>query len=73
MSETESILKLAIHFMNMSEAWWWLAEQLFSEAIQISESLTSDGGRLFAVVRYIFGRFLFLQCKNILKVGLPQL
>lgn len=56
------MLDIAMYFMDMPRAWWWLAEQLFVECINIASNWKADSGRNEARARYMFGRFLFLQC-----------
>lgn len=65
--ECEKFLKIAIYFSNLPVGWWWLARQLFLQATDCAENYKDDGGRLEAIVRYIFGRFYLYQCKYVFQ------
>ena len=41
----------------------WLAEKFFQAAIAISSQYLIDGGRLKAICRYYYGKFLLDKCK----------
>ncbi|KAK5643682.1 hypothetical protein RI129_007527 [Pyrocoelia pectoralis] len=57
--EIDIFLTLGIHFGFGAENWWWLGEQILIQANNISNDFTKDGGRKQALIKFIYGKFLF--------------
>uniref|UniRef100_A0A2A4JAQ1 Tetratricopeptide repeat protein 29 n=1 Tax=Heliothis virescens TaxID=7102 RepID=A0A2A4JAQ1_HELVI len=56
--ECENILELALFYAEKEKGILWLAEKFFQLAIAVSSKYLVDGGRLKAVCKYNYGKFL---------------
>ncbi|XP_045480028.1 uncharacterized protein LOC123684700 [Harmonia axyridis] len=63
-AEIDIFLHLATEFCFGSENWWWLGHQLLFIALKTCEDYDGDRGKRKALLRYIFGRFLFQNAKE---------
>ncbi|KAK9870337.1 hypothetical protein WA026_006422 [Henosepilachna vigintioctopunctata] len=62
--EIDEILKLAVCYCFGLENWWWLGHQLLYLVRTTSDEYENDRGKRKAIVKYIFGRFLFYNANE---------
>ncbi|XP_050561275.1 uncharacterized protein LOC118263884 [Spodoptera frugiperda] len=58
MKECTHLLKLAMHYAEREKGILWLAEKFYQVAIAVSSKHLLDGGRLKAICKYHYGKFL---------------
>ncbi|GJQ81199.1 hypothetical protein Trydic_g23367 [Trypoxylus dichotomus] len=63
--ECDSFLHLGVEFCFGSNDWWWLGEQLLVQSVNISTKYHGDGQRRLATSKYILGKFLFENQKEL--------
>lgn len=61
--EIDILLNMATQFCFGSENWWWLGHQLLFIVLNTCEGYDNDRGKRKALIRYVFGRFLFQNGK----------
>ncbi|XP_044749496.1 uncharacterized protein LOC123310153 [Coccinella septempunctata] len=62
--EIDILLNIAIEFCFGSENWWWLGHQILFITLKTCEEYEEDRGKRKALLRYIFGKFLFENAKE---------
>lgn len=62
MKECTHLLKLAMHYAEREKGILWLAEKFYQVAIAVSSKHLLDGGRLKAICKYHYGKFLLDKC-----------
>ncbi|KAK4886663.1 hypothetical protein RN001_002934 [Aquatica leii] len=61
--EIDGFIQLSVHFGFGSNDWWWLAEQIFVQAVNTSSQFWIDGGKKQAIIKYFYGKFLLENMK----------
>ncbi|KAK2575637.1 hypothetical protein KPH14_011900 [Odynerus spinipes] len=57
---TDAWIKISLSFQAEGEDWWWLTKRLYQNALKEAELITKDNGQNITLVRYLYGRFLFI-------------